>query len=73
MREQARTHRPQAAEEKALALPRWPDEVRDEVFARLLALSATRRAEELAAGTAPGMKAAKKTKPKKTEENFQLE
>ena len=52
---------------------RWPDEVRDEVLARLLALNATRHAEEVAAGTAPGMKAAKKTKPKKTEENFQLE
>jgi hypothetical protein len=52
---------------------RWPDEVRDEVLARLLALNATRHAEEVATGTAPGMKAAKKTKPKKTEENFQLE
>lgn len=52
---------------------RWPDEVRDEVLARLLALNATRHAEELAAGTAPGMKGNKKPKPKKTEEDFQLE
>ena len=51
---------------------RWPDEVRDEVLARLLALNATRHAEEVATGTAPGMKAAKKTKPQreKTEEDL---
>jgi len=48
---------------------RWPDEVRDEVLARLLTLNATRHAEEVAAG----MKAAKKMKPKKSEEDFQLE
>jgi len=52
---------------------RWPDEVRDEVLARLLALNATRHAEEVAAGTAPGMKVGKKPKTKKTEEDFQLE
>lgn len=52
---------------------RWPDEVRDEVLARLLALNATRHAEEVAAGTAPGMKAGKKKKDQKTEEDFQLE
>ena len=52
---------------------RWPDEVRDEVLARLLTLNATRHAEELAAGTAPGMKAGKKKKDQKTEEDFQLE
>jgi len=51
---------------------RWPDEVRDEVLARLLALNATRHAEELAAGTAPGMKGNKKQKPQreKTEEEL---
>ena len=41
----------------------------DEVLARLLALNATRHAEELAAGTAPGMKGNKKQKPKKAEED----
>jgi hypothetical protein len=47
-------------------------ELRDEVLARLLALNATRHAEEVAAGTAPGMKAGKKTKPQreKTEEDL---
>jgi hypothetical protein len=51
---------------------RWPDEIRDEVLARLLALNATRHAEELADGTAPGMKTGKKTKPQreKTEEDL---
>jgi len=51
---------------------RWPDEVRDEVLARLLALNATRHAEEVAAGTAPGMKGNKKQKPQreKTEEDL---
>lgn len=34
---------------------RWPDEIRDEVLARLLALNAQRHAEEVAAGVAPGM------------------
>lgn len=50
---------------------RWPYEVRNEVLARLLALNATRHAEEVAAG----MKGNKKQKPQreKTEENFQLE
>ena len=38
---------------------RWPDEVRDEVLARLLALNAQRHAEEVRLGTARGMKAAK--------------
>jgi hypothetical protein len=52
---------------------RWPDEIRDEVLARLLALNAERAAQEKLSGTAPGMKAAKKTKPKKSEEDFQLE
>ena len=33
---------------------RWPDEVRDEVLARLLALNADRAAAEARAGTAPG-------------------
>ncbi len=64
LREQTQTHRPQAQKEKPYRY-RCPDEVRDEV----LALNATRHAEEVA----PGMKVAKKTKPKKTEENFQLE
>jgi hypothetical protein len=35
---------------------RWPDEVRDEVLARLLALNAERHAEEVRLGIAPGMK-----------------
>jgi len=52
---------------------RWPDEIRDEVLARLLALNAERAAQEKLSGTAPGMKAAKKTKHKKSEEDFQLE
>jgi hypothetical protein len=54
---------------------RWPDEIRDEVLARLLALNAERAAQEKLSGNAPGMKAAKKTKPQreKTEEDFQLE
>ena len=50
---------------------RWPDEVRDEVLARLLALNATRHAEEVAAGTAPGMKIGKKpreNRPKRDDE-----
>lgn len=34
---------------------RWPDEVRDEVLARLLALNAERHAEEVRLGIAPGM------------------
>ena len=38
---------------------RWPDDVRDEVLARLLALNAQRHAEEVRLGTARGMKAAK--------------
>ncbi|MBU3665994.1 MAG: class I SAM-dependent DNA methyltransferase [Chthoniobacterales bacterium] len=44
---------------------RWPDEVRDEVLARLLALNAQRHAEEVAAGLAPGMEKPKATKQKK--------
>jgi hypothetical protein len=44
---------------------RWPDEVRDEVLARLLALNAQRHVEEVAAGIAPGMDKPKATKPKK--------
>jgi hypothetical protein len=47
---------------------RWPDEVRDEVLARLLALNAQRHAEEVAAGIAPGMdkpKGKTKSKPAK--------
>jgi hypothetical protein len=43
---------------------RWPDEVRDEVLARLLALNAQRHAEEVAAGVAPGEPGATKTKAK---------
>jgi hypothetical protein len=39
---------------------RWPDDIRDEVLARLLALNAERHAEEVRLGTAPGMKGAKK-------------
>ena len=42
---------------------RWPDEVRDEVLARLLALNAERHAEEVRLGTAPGLKGAKKKLP----------
>jgi hypothetical protein len=42
---------------------RWPDEVRDEVLARLLALNAERAAQEKLAGA--GMKTAKKTAAKK--------
>jgi hypothetical protein len=49
---------------------RWPDEVRDEVLARLLALNATRHAEEVAAGTAPGMKAGKRRKTKNPKRIF---
>ena len=44
---------------------RWPDEIRDEVLARLLALNAQRHAEEVAAGVAPGMEKPKNAKPKK--------
>jgi hypothetical protein len=44
---------------------RWPDEIRDEVLARLLALNAERHAEEVRLGTAPGMKGAKKSEAKK--------
>jgi hypothetical protein len=39
---------------------RWPDEVRDEVLARLLALNAERAAQEKLSGTT-GKKSAKKT------------
>jgi hypothetical protein len=52
---------------------RWPDEIRDEVLARLLALNAERAAQEKLSSTAPGMKAGKKKKDRKTEEDFQLE
>jgi len=44
---------------------RWPDDIRDEVLARLLALNAERHQEEVRLGIAPGMKAAKKTAAKK--------
>lgn len=43
---------------------RWPDEVRDEVLARLLALNAERHAEEVRLGIAPGMKPATSSKKK---------
>jgi hypothetical protein len=39
---------------------RWPDDIRDEVLARLLALNAERHQEEVRLGIAPGMKGAKK-------------
>jgi hypothetical protein len=52
---------------------RWPDEIRDEVLARLLALNAERAAQERLAGTgkATGKKAAKKqptNRPKRDDE-----
>lgn len=46
---------------------RWPDDIRDEVLARLLALNAERHAEEVRLGIAPGMKPptpAKKKRPR---------
>ncbi len=49
---------------------RWPDDVRDEVLARLLALNAERHAEEVRLGIAPGMKPptpAKKKRPRNPE------
>jgi len=42
---------------------RWPDEVRDEVLARLLALNAERHAEEVRLGIAPGMGRKKGIRP----------
>lgn len=42
---------------------RWPDEVRDEVLARLLALNAERAAEEQRAGKAPTVDIAGRRKP----------
>jgi hypothetical protein len=49
---------------------RWPDEVRDEVLARLLELNAQRAKEEAQTGSAAAMKArkkaGKKTPPKST-------
>jgi hypothetical protein len=39
---------------------RWPDDIRDEVLARLLALNAERHQEEVRLGIAPGMNGAKK-------------
>ena len=56
---------------RAEAAGQLTDEIRDEVLARLLALNATRHAEEVAAGTAPGMKAGKKpseNRPKRDDE-----
>lgn len=44
----------------------WPDEVRDEVLARLLALNAERAEQERLAGTAPGSKKTAKKRTKKT-------
>jgi hypothetical protein len=41
---------------------RWPDEVRDEVLARLLALNAERAAEEKKLGAEAGLKAGAKGK-----------
>jgi hypothetical protein len=45
---------------------RWPDEIRDEVLARLLALNAQRHAEEVRLGTAAGMKPATKSASRKS-------
>jgi hypothetical protein len=44
---------------------RWPDEVRDEVLARLLELNAKRAKEEELSGAAAAKKAAKKATPKR--------
>jgi len=49
---------------------RWPDEVRHEVLARLLALNAQDHAEEVSAGTAPGTEKPKsKTKAKRKDKD----
>lgn len=44
---------------------RWPDEVRDEVLARLLELNAQRTAEEARAGATAAKKSAKKPTPRR--------
>ena len=51
---------------------RWPDEVRDEVLARLLELNAKRAREEELSGAA-AKKAAKKTPPKGAAKHFGME
>jgi hypothetical protein len=48
---------------------RWPDEVRDEVLAKLLALNAERHAEEVRLGIAPGMKKSKNDDSMNKEQN----
>ncbi len=45
---------------------RWPDEIRDEVLARLLKLNAERAAEECRAGAAASSKSERKTAKKTT-------
>jgi hypothetical protein len=52
---------------------RWPDEVRDEVLARLLQLNAERAAEEVRSGAAAAQKATKKTATRRTAEVSPLE
>jgi len=54
---------------------RWPDNLRDEVLARLLKLNAERAEEERLAGEAnsPSSKRATRRSPRQSEDNFKLE
>jgi hypothetical protein len=52
---------------------RWPDDIRDEVLARLLELNAKRAKEEELSGAAAAKKAGKKTPAKKTRQQSQTE
>jgi hypothetical protein len=52
---------------------RWPDEVRDEVLARLLELNAKRAKEEEASGAAAAKKVTKKAPPKRAPQKSGIE
>jgi hypothetical protein len=52
---------------------RWPDEVRDEVLARLLELNAKRAKEEELSGAAADKKAGKRASAKRATKNSEME